>query len=954
MGNKCQHTIAISCRTSRTGTIGALAASLALCFSLVAIRAASAADQPTAETAQTLETVVVTGSLIPQAKAETATPVTVITAEDLQDRGFTTVADALQHLSFATGSVENGQFSGGFTQGAQTLSFFGLSPSYTKYLIDGRPIADYPALYNGTDIIASISGIPTILVDHIDVLPGGQSSIYGSDAIAGVVNIVLKKKMDAPMIDVRYGFTSDGGGTERRLAAADSFSFGTVNIMVGGQYDRTDPIWGYQRDLTATYFTNGSSPQTAERDYLILGEIGDANGNLYYFEDPAGCTNLSALNNASTREYTRPGRGSYCGTINAGYYTIQNGDESTQGYLHASDDLTDHLQLFSDILVNHDVVRFNTGPGFWESDVDPSSPYYLYEDPRLGPDPAGGSLDYLTLVHSFAPEEAGGLNNSMDKNTNNSIRATLGLQGSFGSSNWNYNADWTYTLNKLTERTHVQFSAPLNAAFAPLFGPNLGVDPILGDNLYEPDYAAFYHPVTNAQYNAFSGFANSYSQTTDSTVRGEVTNASLFPLPGGSAGLAVLVEGGDQGWKYAPDPGFLDGDIYEITATAGSGHRSRYAATTELRMPVLKMLTVTASGRYDNYRVSEQNVDKATYNLGLEFRPITTFLLRGRYGTAFKAPTLSDQFQGTSGFFESVTDYYLCAKGGFTGTNIGACPYFGEPVFGTTSGNTKLKPITAKVWDFGAAWSPLERMSITADFIHWGISNEVLEQSVDQLLRIESQCQLGTLNISSPTCVAALSQVVRDPDSGQIISVATPKANVSVETLNVFTLGANYKMVAGRVGNFEFEASWSDLLKHEIQQYPGDPITNELTDPTYSTDFKSKANASVTWTKDKVSGTVYVERYGRTPNYLAQVNGYGTDGAGAVGAWTLCNLSARYQVLSSLELSINVDNVFNTQPPIDHSFPGTAGSAALQAYNETNYNPYGRSFLLEATYKIGK
>jgi iron complex outermembrane recepter protein len=143
----------------------------------------------------------------------------VITSADIQNKGFADVADALQHMSFATGSIQGGGYSGGFTQGAKTLSLFGLSESYTKFLIDGRPIADYPALYNGTDNFVSIEGIPTVLVDHIDILPGGQSSIYGSDAIAGVVNIVMKKTLDGPSADVRIGATSHGGDNEKRFLA---------------------------------------------------------------------------------------------------------------------------------------------------------------------------------------------------------------------------------------------------------------------------------------------------------------------------------------------------------------------------------------------------------------------------------------------------------------------------------------------------------------------------------------------------------------------------------------------------------------------------------------------------------------------------------------------------------------------------------------------------------------
>ena len=86
-----------------------------------------------------------------------------------------------------------------------------------------------------------------MLVDHVDILPGGQSSIYGSDAIAGVVNILLKKKMDGPEADVRYGWTKDGGGTDRRIARGRRFHCRRLQPVVGGQYEKTDPIWGYQR-----------------------------------------------------------------------------------------------------------------------------------------------------------------------------------------------------------------------------------------------------------------------------------------------------------------------------------------------------------------------------------------------------------------------------------------------------------------------------------------------------------------------------------------------------------------------------------------------------------------------------------------------------------------------------------------------------------------------------------
>ena len=892
-----------------------------------------------------LEEVVVTGSLIPQVKSETSVPVLTISADDLQIKGFATVADALQHSSFATGAVQGPQFSIGFTPGVQTLSLFGLSPSYTKYLIDGRPIADYPALYNGTDVITSLSGIPTVLVEAIDILPGGQSSLYGSDAIAGVVNIKLKKRIDGIEADARYGFDDYGGGATRRVGVAGGFDLGPVNIVIGGQYENTNPIWGYQRPLTSKYFANGPTPQTAERDFTIFA----SDGVTYDFPIAGACSGASSLFNGSLAQYTRPGHGTYCGTTNGGYYTIGNASESTQGYIRASDDITPNLQVFAEVLVNHDVQRFSAGGNFYETQSDSSAgnPFFYYYDPNLG--------DEVNVQRFFAPEEAGNINDFLNKNTNNSIRGTAGLEGSFGSSSWKYTLDMTYTENKLTERTRVGTEAGLTAWFASIAGPEL--DPSLnpfgdGDKVYAPNYADFFKPVTPAQYAAFSTELASYSRTEESLARAGITNTDLFTLPGGPAGLAVVVEGGNQGWDYAPDPGFLDGTAYLYTASAGSGHRSRMAETAELRMPVFSMLTIDMSGRNDDYKVADNHVKKATYNLGVEFRPVKSLLLRGRYGTSFKVPTLSDEFQQLSGFFETVTDYYKCAQLGFSGATIGNCPYASAvTTFGTTEGNPKLQPITAKNVDIGVVWSPIARSAFSVDFIHWKISDEVQQQSTDQLLRTESACRLGLLDINSPTCVQTLAQVQRDPQ-GNLAQVNTPKINVSQEVLNVLVFGINYTWATPAAGDFIFEGSYSNTLKHDFIQFFGDPTINYLESPFYSSEFKTKENMSITWNFHDFGTTLYVERYGRTPNNLAQQvpEGYEQPGAGRIGTWTIANLSAKYEVLPGLIVSANADNIFNKMPPTDNSFPGTT----LQAYNEFNYNVYGRTYFFEANYKFGK
>ena len=942
----------VACRRARA--VARSLAGITLALGPAIGNSATPADATAASSPEAVQEVVVTGSLIPQTEKETAQPLTVITPDDIQKKGFASVADALQHSSFATGSVQGPQSVNGFTPGAQTLSLFGLSPSYTKYLIDGRPIADYPALYNGTDIITSITGIPNVLIDHIDILPGGQSSIYGSDAIAGVININLKKKMDGPEADVRYGWTKDGGGTQRRIGLADGFTIGNFSAVIGGQYENIDPIWGYQRDMTKQYFAGSSegSPQTAERDWLVLSQ-NQANGATgYEFLDPTNCAGVSSQFGGTVGQHSRPGRdpsgnggpGFFCGTYNAGYFTLNNGQENTQGYMHATYDVNPNIQIFSDLLVSHEVVRFNHGTSFYSSSDNSSSPLYYFEDPTV-------PGQYLNPQRIFSPEEAGNLRSQDNKDTTNSTRATLGVTGPIGATAWKYTADFTFTENKLTEDTHLAFTDAIENFFLQMAGPQLGFGPG-GQPLYAFDWTKFYSPITPAQYASFTGYATSYSKTEDSLARAEVTNSSLFALPGGDAGLALLFEGGHQSWQYAPDPRFLDGATYLYTAVAGDGHRNRYAGTSEIRLPVLKEVTVDLSGRYDDYQLADSSVSKFTYNLGLEYRPLTTLLVRGRYGTAFKAPTLSDEFQGQSGFFTaSANDYYYCDTHGFK-NNYANCPQGGQSFFGTTEGNPNLKPINATVWDAGLVWSPVERSSLSVDYMHWHINNEVQQQDTDKLLRTEAACLEGQLDPTSPTCVAAISQVTRNPVSGLITQIDTPKENLAEENLDVLFFQGTYLWVAGRAGSFLFEGSFTHTLKHNFVSFPGDPQIDYLTSPFYSTEFQDKGNLAVTWNFRKFSTTVYGEYYGTSPNNQAiqAVSGYAQPGAAKLPPWIIANFSASYEVLSGLVVSFNVNNVFNKQPPFDSTYLGIDD----QPYNTDNYNDYGRSYFIGANYRFGR
>ena len=926
-------------------------------------------QSPNVKNAKRLEAVTVTGSLIPQTAIETATPIITITADEMKARGFSTVAEALQQSSFATGTVQGAQDTNSFTPGAKTLSMFGLPVGFVKYLIDGRPMGSFPGLYNGSDTFNSLGGIPMDMVDHIDVLPGGQSSLYGSDAIAGVINIVLKKHLDAPTVDVRYGWYQNGGGADTRISLADSFHVGKFNSLVGVQWENTQPIWRKDRSLTKQYYTEGVSAPIASRDYLVLSAYANdpAYKNGYHMLDPNKCAGLTDQWGGTEGLRTRPGSGDYCGSFyTPGAGTLSNGSKTANLYTHNTFDVSDNLQLYGDLLYNYAETKYVNGASttWWGTSVDTAaSGGGYFWDPTQG----GGAL--MLLQHGFSPEEVGGYQHNMTTQTENSYMLALGARGTFGDSNWDYDLGFTHSDDKLNTRALQRMAGPMEQYFSDhVVGKQLGT--YSGYPVFEPNYAALYNPVSAADFRNFTTYSNSYGKTWDNLVRGQLTNASLFHLPGGDAGVAVVVEGGNEGMDISPDPRLLqtttifNGEevpyFWGTSATPAAGHRSRYAVTSEFKLPVLSQVTLDLSGRYDSYKVASATVSHPTYNLGIEYRPFESLLLRGRYGTAFKVPTLSDQFQRPSGAYGFVYDYLNCQRQGYTGATASQCktPYNNEQYYQVTEGNPNLQPITAKVWSYGVVWAPTPKMSFGVDYLHWSINNEVAQLSATLLSQRQAQCDVGALDPNSALCKQAFSLVTRGPGItkngipllGVITDVSKPKLNVANESVNAIQANFGYIQDIGRFGSLSFAATYSDLLKHTYQATVTDPQLDLLTNPGQSTDFKSKANASLTWMTSKWSTTLFVNRYGSTPNYAAQVaNNYTAKNAGKVAPWILWNGSVTYNPIKNLALSLQASNLFNKMPPVDHTMPGTT----YMPYNQDNYNVYGRQIFLEAKYKFG-
>ncbi len=916
----------------------------------------STAAQSTDQNAKKLQTITVTGSLIPQSQIETANPVITLTAQDMVKQGFTNVYEALRSQPLSTGSVQDSTFSAGFTPGAETISLLALSPDFTLFLIDGRPMADYPLLYNGSANFTDLSNIPMSLVDHIDILPGNQSSIYGSSAIAGVVNIILKKRMEGYDLSYRVGGFTQGGGQSQRLSFTGGFNTDKFHLMYGVQLDDQHPVFGINRDLTST---TQSAPNPTDRNATIaaIHWISGAHGSEYI--DPnvdapgVGCSAMSNLFAGSvfraSRDNRGPGRvgpGYFCGSYyEYGYATLLNRKRDASGYLHGSYQLNDNAELYGSLLYSVQKQRWYSGPNYnWWA---PFGGYILNGNT--------GTFDLYERL--FAPEETGGMLANSQYARSNMYTGNVGVRGNFGDSSWAYDA----YLARSDYKLHSDQPRPLGDAIEKFFedkflGPQQGT--YYGYPVFFPNDAGFWEPISPADYRSFSAVIKSTSHTYTQNANVVITNTDLFELPAGSVGFAGVAQVGSQYWDNPADPRLIAGDFFGLTGTSGSGKRNNYAAAVEFRVPIFSQLTADVSGRYDHYSNVDAGSDsKPTYKVGLEYRPIDTLLLRANYATAFRAPDMAGVFQGPSGYYSSTTDYYKCEKYEAS-TPLPDCTWYSQQYRGVRKGNPNLKSITAKSWGYGVVWSPTTKLTLQADYYNIKIRDEVSSLNVDTLMRNEAACRLGELDAGSPTCVDAFDRVQRtglNPKpqlSENIDSVTVGPINVSHERVSGVVASADWKVDAGKWGDFVFGARYNVTMDHTYQQYPGDPDHDLLHEPTWSSEFKTIGNLAATWNIGNLSTTLQFQRFGATPNYAAQVYGWeGGSGqyerAGTVGPWIVYNGSVTYNVTPDIKTQLVVQNLFDKMPPRDQTWVG------WPYYNQFNYTPWGRAVWLSIDVHFG-
>ena len=904
--------------------------------------AQAAADAPVTN----LDAVQVTGSRIPRAQVEGPAPITIVTAEQIKASGLTTVPDVLRSLSQNSGSVQGQQntTSAQSTPGAQAVDLRGMGPNHTLVLVNGRRIADFPLPLNSRSNFTDIGNIPLGMIDRIEVLTGSASAVYGSDAMAGVINFILKKSTDGTTIDYRYGDTSRGGGESHDLTLTSGFERGAFSAIVGLELIDKRPLWGYQRGIQDSTL---DAPTARRRLPRLIAQVYDWDDDVN-IAPVDGCAALAGLNEGTTvfaeDRFGEP----YCGSDRAiAYRTIQNQRKGASAYGAFEYRISDTLSWFADVQLARQTVKLLTGTN--GNDVVSDHMGWEFHDPastgnyrrKMFFNAATGH--YEIWSRQFTPEEIGGLANRMNTTVQKTLALTTGFNGSFGED-WGWEAAYNHSEYKADVDMPRISAAAANAFF---LGPRLGYDAD-GYAIYDADPARLFTPLTPAQFATFGVMSRWHPQAKNDNLSFTTDTTRLFTLPAGDVGFAGTIEYGRQHYALNPDPLALTEDAYYGPRYGdGKGSRNHWGAAGELRMPLLSGLQASLAGRYDRYSYGNKNPGKFTYSLGLEWRPLDSLLVRGSYGTGFRAPDMHYLF-AEDDYYRTrfATDYYQCrlAEPGYSNADCYDDGSWDVSTFDVYTGNMALDVETSKSMTAGFVWSPSTRFDIAVDYFSIEVMNQVQSQDRDRLRATEADCRLGMtadgtpVDIHSPTCVDALARVIRDSD-GTITSVHFGPINIAREKTSGIDITANYRLQTASAGNFRFTGNYTWQRAHSRQLYPGDP-NEDMLDVSFAdaTLPRVKSNIGANWDRGAWGASLFGTYLGRVANY-------------ANDAWTPAtwrfNAGARYDVSDHFRVSLTINNLLDKMPPSDPTWSN------YPYYDTSWFDSFGRSYFVQLTYKFG-
>ena len=715
---------------------------LALCVALVIPDGAFA---QTSEDDVAIEEVIVTGSRIKRSDVDSISPISVLTEEDLSVSGNLTLENFIQDQPSVTG----GDFGGGVNNGnpgLATVSLRGLGASRTLVLVNGKRFA--AAAVNG---YVDLNMIPTSIVERVEVLRDGASTVYGTDAVAGVVNIITKKDFEGVEIEVGYDVTGESDGEMWNGSFVMGTSSDKGNFVVGAQVNKRDEIRQGDRAYSACpYFDDGTqlicggSPTTTPAQFTPLGVDSGVGGQVLDgapyltrdFDSARDAFNFAALSYLTTPHDV------YSAYAFANYELFEApGLGVVNGTLDFNLSARESDQLLAPV---------GTFGGWITSASHPDNPF---GDALCAQNPL--CTEPQNVATSRRLTESGGRRFTQDVNT---WRIGAGLDGEF-QNGWSW--DFNYTLAKWEDSQRDE-GRPNRPAIEAMMDPDLCA--AAGDcpGVYNP----FISDSMDAAQIAY-GFlgVNTKEESTLNVLQLNVSgDMGGFELPGGAIGWALGYENRRESAASKPDGGAAIGAVAFTPGETTAGAYKVDEVYGEVVLPILsgaplaEILTVEASARWTDVNFLDDS--ESVFKAAVEWAPIEDVRLRATFSEGFRAPNISELFLGQQQSAETYTD--PCRNYGTSGvdsTTVANCqtdglnPDFNLATFQATTlqgGNPELNPETSESLTFGVVFTPsfLEGFTVSIDYFDIEITDAVGTAPTSEVI---SACY-ASANFSDPLC----------------------------------------------------------------------------------------------------------------------------------------------------------------------------------------------------------
>jgi len=764
--------------------------------------------------------VVVTGTSIKGLDAVGALPVTVLKAEDISRTGATSAQDLFRYISSASssGSTVQAQATGFQTGSISTISLRGLGSSRTLILINGRRSAPYGGGSTGTaGNSVDVSSIPVSAIDRVEILQDGASAIYGSDAIAGVVNFILKEDFQGIDASVYGGApTRSGGGTEQQgnfFGGLGDLKTDRYNVSLGLSFDHTQSILGSTRPFATRYSPQFGNDVTSSFAFPA---------NIAVFPaPPKGAPTTINPSAGHCAPFSVPSDINFpaqCRFDNSPYDSLQPDTKKGNGFLNAHYQISDTTQLYAEAAFAHveTLTQVQPVPLSFQNPLLPSNPFLAYQanllatqypnyhNPAITPTAAAFLLPPTSPYYPTALAAANGMAGlplnliyrdfangvRLEEDTSDTTRAVGGWKGNLAG--WDFDTAILYSEVKVKE--------DLKSGF-PLYSK---IMPLLDTGTINP-FGATTDPAALAAAKAAEFVGQDFSSKTSLTSLSGTASRGLFDLPGGEMKAAVGVEVRRETFVYNPSAAIQTGDI---TGQGGNqlpedAARSVESAFVEVNMPIVHMLDADAAVRYDHY----QGVGGTVNPKGsLKFQPFQWWLLRASAGSGFRAPSLTDLYaaQATSVTSNGTRDPIKCPQ---FDPNNQACSFQFSTV---TGGNPNLKPEKSTTLTFGTVFEPVANLSLGFDTFWIYLKNAIVVGGLPVATILQ--------NAASATQFANL--ITRDAN-GNIVFISQTNANLFKENVSGTDVNLRYAFDIGDYGRISLLGNGTYYYKFATQNPDG-------------------------------------------------------------------------------------------------------------------------------------